>query len=79
MSHLRCAKCILKYIFETIDFGLWYSFDTTYVLVGYSDVDRAGCAEDHKTTSGGCFFQGNNLIAWFSKKKNISLSAAEVE
>ncbi|KAA0055435.1 putative mitochondrial protein [Cucumis melo var. makuwa] len=37
-----------------------------------------GCSYDKKSTSGGCFFLGNNLISWFSKKKNcVSLSTAE--
>ncbi|KAA0040413.1 putative mitochondrial protein [Cucumis melo var. makuwa] len=64
----------------TIEFGVWYSFDTTVVLVGYCDADWAGCVEDRKSTSGGCFFLGNNLIAWFSKKQNcISLSTVEAE
>ncbi|CAA7042069.1 unnamed protein product [Microthlaspi erraticum] len=39
-----------------------------------------GCADDRKSTSGGCFFLGNNLIAWLSKKQNsVSLSTAEAE
>ncbi|CAA7021247.1 unnamed protein product [Microthlaspi erraticum] len=38
------------------------------------------CADDRKSTSGGCFFLGNNLIAWLSKKQNsVSLSTAEAE
>ncbi|KAL0559538.1 hypothetical protein IC582_004152 [Cucumis melo] len=38
-SHINCVKRILKYVLGTIDFRLWYSFDTTYVLVGYCDAD----------------------------------------
>ncbi|KAA0062784.1 putative mitochondrial protein [Cucumis melo var. makuwa] len=35
-------------------------------------------ADDRKSTSGGCFFLGNNLVSWFSKKQNcVSLSTAE--
>ena len=50
------------------------------MFVGYCDVDWAGCAGDRKSTSGGCFFLGNILIAWFSKKQNfISLSTVEVK
>ncbi|XP_019189509.1 PREDICTED: uncharacterized protein LOC109183937 [Ipomoea nil] len=47
---------------------------------GYSDADWAGNADDRKSTSGGCFFLGKNLVAWLSKKQNsISLSTAEAE
>ncbi|KAL5758467.1 hypothetical protein ACOSP7_021078 [Xanthoceras sorbifolium] len=33
-----------------------------------------------KSTIGGCFYLGNNLVSWYSKKQNfISLSTAEAE
>jgi hypothetical protein len=39
-----------------------------------------GNADDCKSTSGGCFYIGTNLVAWMSKKQNsISLSTAEDE
>ncbi|XP_057451245.1 uncharacterized protein LOC130743138 [Lotus japonicus] len=45
-----------------------------------SDYDWAGSADDRKSISGGCFFLGNNLISWFSKKQNcVSLSTVEAE
>ncbi|XP_062080129.1 uncharacterized mitochondrial protein AtMg00810-like [Humulus lupulus] len=79
-SHLTVVKRIFKYLGETIDLGLWYSCDTTMSLVGYSDSDWAGSVDDRKSTSGGCFFVGNNLVSWLSKKQNyISLFAAEAE
>ena len=79
-SHLAAVKRIIKYVSGTIDFGIWYSFDTNPSLVGFCDADWAGNAEDRKSTSGGCFFLGNNLVSWFSKKQNsISLSTAEAE
>ncbi|TYJ98066.1 Retrovirus-related Pol polyprotein from transposon TNT 1-94 [Cucumis melo var. makuwa] len=31
---------------------IWYSFDTTIMLVGYCDDDWIGCADDRKSTSG---------------------------
>ncbi|KAA0048308.1 gag-pol polyprotein [Cucumis melo var. makuwa] len=40
----------------------------------------AGFTDDRKSASSGCFFLGNNLISWFSKKQNsVSLSTAEAE
>ena len=50
------------------------------ILLGYSDVDWARCVDDRKGTTRGCFFIGNNLVAWHSKKQSsTSLSTAEAE
>ena len=36
--------------------------------------------DDRKSTSGGCFYLGNNLVSWISKKQNsVSLSTAKAE
>lgn len=77
-SHLMAAKRILKYVSGTSNFGIHYLFDTTSSLVGYCDVDWTGCTDDRKSTSGGCFFLGNNLVSWFNKKQHsVSLSTTE--
>ncbi|CAM9000587.1 unnamed protein product [Rhodiola kirilowii] len=79
-SHLLQVKRIVKYVCGTVNFGIWYTKDTNPHLVGFCDADWAGNAEDRKSTSGGCFFLGNNLVSWFSKKQNsILLSTAEAE
>ncbi|XP_073022677.1 secreted RxLR effector protein 161-like [Primulina eburnea] len=79
-SHLKAVKRILRYIAGTLEFGLWYTHDTNTNLVGFSDSDWAGDLDDRKSTSGGCFYLGNNLVSWASKKQNcVSLSTAESE
>ena len=79
-SHTNTLKRIIKYVKTIAEFGVWYSKDTSDVLVGYFDADWAGNADDRKSTSGGCFYVGNNLVSWMSKKQNsISLSTAEAE
>ena len=79
-SHLMAVKRILRYVSHTTDYGIWYSRDSTADLAGFSDADWAGNSDDRKSTSGGCFYLGNNLVAWYSKKQNsISLSTAEAE
>ncbi|XP_019153565.1 PREDICTED: uncharacterized protein LOC109150048 [Ipomoea nil] len=79
-SHLKAVKRIIKYVKGKINYGIWYSTDTNLSLTGFSDADWAGNAEHRKSTSGGCFFIGKNLVAWLSKKQNsISLCTAEAE
>ncbi|CAJ2652046.1 unnamed protein product [Trifolium pratense] len=79
MSHLVQVKRILKYIKGTSDYGILYSQTKNSTLIGYCDADWAGSADDRKSTSGGCFFLGDNLISWFSKQNCVSLSTAEAE
>ena len=80
ISHLNQVKRILKYVNGTSDYGIMYCHCSDSMLVGYCDADWAGSADDRKSTSGGCFYLGNNLISWFSKKQNcVSLSTAEAE
>ena len=62
-SHMTSLKRIIKYVKTTAVFGVWYSKDTNDVLAGYSDVDWAENADDRNSTSGGCFYVGNNLVS----------------
>ena len=66
-SYMIALKRIIKYVKTTADFGVWYNKDTNDVLAGYSDADCARNANDKKSTSGGCFYMGNNLVSWMSK------------
>jgi hypothetical protein len=51
-----------------------------FTLTTYKDVDWAVGMDDKKSTSGGAFFLGNNLVSRFSKKQSlISLSIADAE
>jgi hypothetical protein len=64
----------------TPKFGLWFPKGSTFDLIGYFDVDWAGCKIDRKSTSGTCQFLGRSLVSWASKKQNlVALSTAEPE
>ncbi|XP_065633282.1 secreted RxLR effector protein 161-like [Quercus suber] len=79
-SHLTAVKRIIRYVNGTSDYGIWYTKDSNECLAGYSDADWARCIDDRKSTSGECFYLGNNLVSWMSKKQNlVSLSRAEAE
>jgi len=78
--HLKAVKRIIRYVKGTTEYGLWYPMGTSLDLIGYSDADWAGSADDRKSTSGACFYIGHCLVAWHSKKQNcIALSTAEAE
>jgi hypothetical protein len=77
---LRAVKRIMRYLVYTPKFGLWYPKGSTFDLIGYSDVDWAGCKIDRKSTSGTCQFLGRSLVSWASKKQNsVALSTTEAE
>jgi hypothetical protein len=77
--HLRAVKRIMRYFVYTLKFGLWYK-GYTFDLIGYSNVDYAGCKIDRKSTSGTCQFLGRSLMSWASKKQNlVALSTVEAE
>ena len=63
-----------------MDYGLFYSKESNLSLTGFSDSDQAGNADNRKSTTGGCFYVGANLVAWMSKKQNfVSLSTAKAK
>ena len=55
-SLLIAVKRIICYINGKFDYGIWYSRDSNECLAGYSDANWAGCIDDRKNTSGGCFY-----------------------
>jgi hypothetical protein len=61
--HLRAVKQILRSLVHTPKFGLWYPKGSTFDLIGYSDVDWAGCKIDRKSTSGTCQFLARSLVS----------------
>jgi hypothetical protein len=79
-SHLTAIKRIIRYVNATVNYGIYFSRETNLVIAGYSDAEWAGNADDRKSTSGGCFYVGTNLVVWMSRKQaSISLSTVEVE
>ncbi|XP_074323956.1 secreted RxLR effector protein 161-like [Apium graveolens] len=78
--HLIVVKRIMRYLKGTQSLGLWYTRESNFSLVGYSDADFAGCKIDRKSTSGGCQYLGDRLVTCQSKKqKSISTSTTEAK
>nr|GEZ60100.1 retrovirus-related Pol polyprotein from transposon TNT 1-94 [Tanacetum cinerariifolium] len=52
-KHLKVVKRIFCYLRGTVNTGLWYTKDSGFELIGFSDADYAGCKDTFKSTSGG--------------------------
>ena len=53
--HMKVAKRILRYVKDTLNFGIHYYSSEKFNLVGFSDSDWGGSIDDCKSTSGNCF------------------------
>ncbi|GKA25054.1 hypothetical protein Tco_0711087 [Tanacetum coccineum] len=70
-SHLLAVKRIFRYLKGKPTLGLWYSRDSPFELVAYTNSDYARATLDRKSTTGGCQFLGNRLISWQCKKQTV--------
>ncbi|GKA88667.1 hypothetical protein Tco_0810431 [Tanacetum coccineum] len=79
-SHLLAVKRIFRFLKGKPTMGLWYSRDSPFELVVYTDSDYAGATQDRKSTTGDCQFLGNKLISWQCKKQTVvATSTTKVE
>jgi hypothetical protein len=62
-SHLAALKRLLRYVRDTVDFGLVLHQSSSAELVVYTDADWAGCPDTRRSTSGYAVFLGGNLIS----------------
>ncbi|GJT15458.1 putative ribonuclease H-like domain-containing protein [Tanacetum coccineum] len=51
-SHLLAVKRIFRYLKGKPTLGLWYSSDSSFEMVAYTDSDYAGATLDRKSTTG---------------------------
>jgi hypothetical protein len=78
--HLTALKRILRYLRDSLDYGLLLRPSPTLELVVYTDADWAGCPDTRRSTSGYAIFLGTNLVSWAAKRQPvINRSSAEAE
>uniref|UniRef100_A0ACD5TXY1 Uncharacterized protein n=1 Tax=Avena sativa TaxID=4498 RepID=A0ACD5TXY1_AVESA len=81
-QHMAAVKHIIRYVSGTGGHGCRYERHGSLEpkLVGYTDSDLAGDADDRKSTSGMAFFLGSSCVTWASQKQKIvALSSCEAE
>nr|GEZ06297.1 hypothetical protein [Tanacetum cinerariifolium] len=79
-KHLHAIKRIFRYLKGTLNMGLWYPKDSSFVLIAFADADYAGCQDTRRSTSGSAQFLEGRLVSWSLKKqKSTAISTTEVE
>nr|GEV67693.1 hypothetical protein [Tanacetum cinerariifolium] len=61
-KYLKEVKRIFRYLWGTVNTGLWYSKDSGFELTGFLDADYARCKYTFKSISGGAQFLGEKLL-----------------
>jgi hypothetical protein len=78
--HLTAMKHTLRYLRDTLDYGLLLLHSASSELMVHTDADWVGCLDTHRSTLGYAMFLDANLVSWSSKCQNIvSHSSAEAE
>ncbi|CAL0317035.1 unnamed protein product [Lupinus luteus] len=78
--HYKAATRVLRYLKSTSGHGIFFPSNNTTTIQGYSNLDWAKCIDTRRSITGWCFFLGNALIFWKSKKQNTySRSSSEAE
>uniref|UniRef100_A0A2N9GR01 Reverse transcriptase Ty1/copia-type domain-containing protein n=1 Tax=Fagus sylvatica TaxID=28930 RepID=A0A2N9GR01_FAGSY len=67
--HWQSAKRLLRYLKQTLTFGLQIYRTSCNTLQAFSDADWAGSRDDRRSTGSFCIFLGNNLISWSCRKQ----------
>jgi hypothetical protein len=79
-THWQEGKMILIYVVGTTNYGVLYTSDSDFKLIGYTDNDFVVSVDDRKSTLGYVFSFGSRVVAWASKKHPIvTLSSVEDE
>lgn len=76
----KAALRTLRYLKSCSGKGLFFPRNSSLTLQGFSDADWAGCLDKRKSVTGQCFFLGNSVISWRTKKQiTVSRSSSEAE
>ena len=78
--HLEAVRRMLRYVKDTINYGLLYKKGDEVKIVGYCDADYAGDHDTRRSTTGYVFMLGSGVVSWCSKRQpTVSLSTTEAE
>jgi hypothetical protein len=80
LPHWQTVKRLLRYLKNTLHFGLQIYRSSSPTIQAFSDADWAGSRDDRRSTCSYCIFLGKNLISWRCKKQaTVARSSTEAE
>ena len=80
IDHWKATKKVMRYLQGTKDYMLMYRWTVNLEVIGYSDLDYAGCIDSRKSTSGYVFMLAGGAVSWRSAKQTlIATSTMEAE
>ncbi|MCH90089.1 retrovirus-related pol polyprotein from transposon TNT 1-94 [Trifolium medium] len=78
--YFKVAHKVLRYLKGNPGTGLFFPRNSSMQLSGFSDVDWGGCPDSRRSITRYCFFMGQSLVCWKSKKHlTVSKSSSEAE
>jgi histone deacetylase 1/2 len=79
-AHWTAVKRIMRYVKDTVGFGITFQPTSSTLLSTFSDADWACCPDDRRSTGGFAIFIGPNLVSWNARKQaTVSRSSTEPE